>query len=136
MEYKNPYLGLPKEQKLRTTFEIDLKDIAVLRSFDPKDGTLQTTAGILFKKLINELLKSNLERGDFSAYQHAVAKCHLALGFGNGETIVCQGTTYFREGFQRSPAAVAPAGDVNTGAVEAVSGNVGRGTKKLARKAA
>lgn len=120
MNYANQYLGLPREQKLRTTFEIDLKDIAVIRSFDPKDGTLQTTASILFKKLIHELKQSKLEPGDFSAYQHAIGECHITLG---GESVV-----------QRGALAVPPTGVLDSSPVQAAGGNVGRGAKKLARK--
>jgi hypothetical protein len=118
MDYKNQYIGLTQEQKLRTTVEIDLKDISVLRGFDPKAGTLQTTVSILFKKLIHELKQSKLEPGDFSNYQHAVCSCTITLG---GDTV------------QRGTVIEPATGTVDSRPVKAAGGNVGRGVKKLAR---
>ena len=79
MDYKNPYLGLPKDAKLRTTFECSWEDVQILRSYEPKEGVIQTTLSILLKTLINEL-KRNLEPGDRYAYQYAVANATINLG--------------------------------------------------------
>ena len=136
MDYKNQYIGLTADQKLRTTFEIDLKDISVLRSFDPKAGTLQTTASILFKKLINELKHSTLEPGDFSSYQYAICNAHIVLGHGTSQTIHIGGAKYIRcdDDVQRDPATVSASGSVDSRAAETVGGDDSRRDKKLARK--
>ena len=128
-------MGLDASQKLRTTIEIDLKDIAVLRSFDPKSGTLQTTASILFKKLINELKQSSITPGDFSNYQHAIAGCHIVLAYGASEYVSIGGVKFFRDGYvERSTSAVAATGSVDSVAGETPNRDVTRGVKKLARK--
>jgi hypothetical protein len=119
MKYENQYLNLPKEQKLRTTFEIDLNDVAILRSYDPKAGTLQTTASILFKKLIHELKQSKLEPGDFSTFAAVIGDCTITLGGNLG---------------QRGTATVPSTGMFDSVPVKAARRNVGRGIAKLARK--
>ena len=104
MSFTNQYLGLTKEQKLRTTFEIGLTDVARLRSFDPKEGNLQTTLSILVKKLLHELNASTIQPGDFSTYQHAVDTCRIILG-DVPETFTIGQHTYTRvvDGVQRGP---------------------------------
>ena len=140
MEYKNQYLGLPKEQKLRTTFEIDIKDIAILRSYDPKEGTLQTTASILFKKLIHELKQSSVQLGDFSSYQHAIRNTHIILGVGYQSVFTINGIKYHRvdetivpDVVQRVAAPVPPTGTKRARASKTPRGDVGRGASSVAQ---
>ena len=118
MEYKNHYLGLDKSQKLRTTFEVDLRDVAFLRSFDPKLGNVQITASILFKKLINELKScQHVRPGEFSEYQHAIGELRIVLGA------------------ERVPVTVAPTGSKSASPVKTPRGNVRRGVKSVAQPA-
>lgn len=119
MTYTNQYLGLDKPSKLRTTFEIGITDVAILRSYDPKDGTLQTTASILFKKLIHELQQSNIQPGDFSAYQSAICNCTISLN-----------------GCERSTASVPSTGSKSSRTGQATGRDVRRGASSVARKAA
>ena len=120
MDYTNQYLGLVGQDKLRTTFEISQKDVAVIRALDPKAGTLQTTASILFKKLIHELKKSNIETGDFSAYQHAICAANITLGGAN---------------LQRSPLTGISTGSVPACSAETHQENERRGATDVAQQA-
>lgn len=133
MTYKNQYLGLDKSAKLRTTFEICLRDVATLRSFDPKEGTLQTTASILFKKLIHELKQSTVVTpGDFSAFHYAISECRIILG-GHVTTAV---EPVAVPDVQRSPVVEPTAGPVNPSPVKTPRRNVGRRVKSVAQPVA
>lgn len=51
-----------------------------IKSYESKDGVLQTTISILLTKLSDELKRSNIEPGDRAAYQFAISDCTLVLG--------------------------------------------------------
>jgi hypothetical protein len=79
MKYENQYLHCKPEDRIRTTFEPSLADVACLRSFDCKAGVLQTTLSILLSKLCHELRNYTISPGDWSAYQHAIVNCRIEL---------------------------------------------------------
>lgn len=120
MTYENQYASLDPSARIRTTFEPSKVDYACIRSYDPKVGILQTTLSILLTKLCNELRQSNIDPGDWSAYQHAITECHINLG---GQP-------------ERSTVAVPPAGTVDSGPVKTDKRNDRRRAKRLAPKAA
>lgn len=78
--FKNPYLNLPRDEISRTTIEIPKKRVALLRSFQPYSGVLQTTLSILLEKLCHELEQSNLQLGESSEYEHAISECRVIIG--------------------------------------------------------
>jgi hypothetical protein len=136
MEFKNVYLGLPKEHKLRTTFEAALTDVAFLRSFDPKEGNLQTTLSLLLTKLKHELAKSNIQPGDFSTYQHAVANCSLVLGHVQDGTLVINGVSYVRADLHGGTTSDSPARTKRARPAKTTGRDVGRGDTTMAQQAA
>ena len=73
MEYKNLFANIPKEDICRSTLQVPFKLKAEFESYDPRQGTIQTTISILLTKLIDELKRTGIEKGDRYAYQAAVA---------------------------------------------------------------
>ncbi|MDE2097268.1 MAG: hypothetical protein KGL39_08505 [Patescibacteria group bacterium] len=116
MEFKNVYLGIPRDETIRTTFFASKRDIALLRSFDPKEGVFQTTLSILLTKLCNELrLQQRIEQGDYSGFHRAVCDAVIHLG---GSPLIGTST-----------------GTLNPGSGQTTVPNVRRRAKRVAREA-
>jgi hypothetical protein len=111
-EFRDPYDQLPKTELLNTTIEVSQRDNAFLRGLFPHRSVLQITINILLSRFVKACKQHELREYDPIRFQSAIAHATIAIDTRRPVTNIASGT------------------DSNK-PVEAVSGDVGRGTGEV-----